>query len=187
MKIYSGVEAKKSAGGREILPAGGYVAKIMDVNEVAYDWGNVLVFSFDIAEGEYKDFFAKDYRAQESEDKKWRGTYRLTEPKEDGTEKDGWAKRTLSNMIWAFETSNPGYHWDWNEKGLKGKLVGVLYRNREWEMNNNTGWTTECCSLTGTSEIKNGAFKMPKDKPLPAKTETPVFVPVDTANNDLPF
>lgn len=190
MKPFNGFESKKSAGARELLPAGGYVAKILDAVEVRYDWGNVLLISFDILEGDYKDFFKKDHKDQDREDKKWRGAYRLTEPKDDGSEKDGWTKRTFGNAIWAIESSNPGYHWDWNEVALKDKVVGVLFRNREWEMNGNTGWTTECCSLTSADEIRQGKFRQPKDKPLknkPAETASSAFAEISEDDGDLPF
>lgn len=188
MKQFSGFEAKKSAGARELLPAGGYVAKILNAEEVSYDWGNVLLISFDILEGQYKDFFATDYHNQDREDKKWRGTFRLNVPKDDGSEKDGWTKRTFGNSIWSVEASNPGYHWDWNEATLKGKIVGVLFRNREWEMNGNTGWTTECCALTSVDDIRQGKFRQPKDKPLKSNNMTGSvnFENVDTSG-ELPF
>lgn len=189
MKKFAGFEAKKSGGAREILPAGGYVAKILNAEEVSYDWGNVLLISFDILEGDYKDFFATDYKGQDREDKKWRGTYRLSEPKDDGSEKDGWTKRTFGNAIWAIEESNPGYHWNWDETTMKGKIVGVLFRNREWEMNGNTGWTTECCALTSADDIRNGNFRQPKDKPLKATSvsSTGNTWQEDTSNSELPF
>lgn len=171
MKKFNGFEAKKSAG-REQLPAGGYVAKIMAAEEVHYDWGDVLLISFDIAEGQYQGFFASDYKSQDKEDKKWRGTYRARIPADDGSEKDEWTKRSFGNTIWAVEDSNNGYHWDWNESSLKGKTVGVLYRNKEWEMNGNTGWTTECCAFASASDVRDGKFKMPKDKPLKKSDST---------------
>lgn len=169
MKAFNGFEAKKQGGEREKLPAGGYVAKIMNAEEISYSWGSVLLISFDVIEGEYKDFFRRDYQENTNEDRKWRGTYRLTIPRDDGSEKDEWTKRTFGNAIWAIEDSNRGYTWDWNEAGLKNKTVGVLFRNREWEMSGNTGWTTECCKLTSVDDIRNGKFKMPKDKPLENK------------------
>lgn len=185
MKPFTGFEAKKSQG-RETLPAGGYVAKILDAKEARYDWGDVLVLSFDILEGEHKNFFAADYKAQDQEDKKWRGTFRITLPKDDGSERDTWTKRGFNNSIWAIEESNPGYKFDWDEQKFKGKTVGVLFRNREWEMNGSTGWTTECCKLTSVQEIRENAFQTPKDKPLPAKPATPAFAPVEDMG-DLPF
>lgn len=189
MKKFTGFEAKKSGGAREILPAGGYVAKILNAEEVSYDWGNVLLISFDILEGDYKDFFAADYKGQDREDKKWRGTYRLRIPNDDGSEQDGWTKRTFGNAIWAIEESNPGYNWNWDETTMKGKVVGVLFRNREWEMNGNTGWTTECCALTSADDIRKGNFRQPKDKPLKSASvsNTSSTWQEDTSNSELPF
>ena len=165
LKSYNNYSAKKSAS-REPLPAGGYVCKILDVKLVNYTWGDVLVLSHDIAEGQYQNHFRKDYQEQTNEDKKWRGTVRINLPKDDGSEKDAWTKRTFENSMWAFEASNPGFRFDWDEQKLKGLLVGVLYRNKEWEMNGSRGWTTESCALTSIDDIRNGNFKMPKDKPL---------------------
>ena len=170
MKAFSGFAPEKSSS-REQLPVGGYIAKILNAEEVTYDWGSVLLIYFDIAEGDYKDFFKKDYDAQQREDKKWRGTYRLNIPKDDGSEKDGWTKRKFNNAIWCVEDANPGYHWNWDEKSLKGKMTGVLFRNEEWEHNGNTGWSTRCCAFTAVGDIRDGKFKMPKDKPLKNKAQ----------------
>lgn len=178
MKSFNGYKAQKQGGAREILPAGGYVAKILNAEEKRYDWGDVLLISFDISEGERTGFFNKDYQENANEDKKWRGTYRLPIPKDDGSERDGWTKNTFGGAMWAIEESNPGYAWDWDEKTLKGKTVGVLFRNKEWEMNGNTGWTTECCKLESADDIRNGKFRMPKDKPLKNKqSNASDFVP----------
>lgn len=84
--------------------------------------------------------------------------------------------------MWAVESSNSGYHWDWNESGLKGKLVGVLFRNKEWEMNGNTGWTTECCSMVDVESVRQNRFTMPKNKPL--KRAEPSYSQVSVASQD---
>lgn len=75
MKPFNGYEAKKQVA-REPLPAGGYVVKVLDVQELTYSWGSVLEISFDVVDGERKGFFAADYKNQTQEDKKWRGKYR---------------------------------------------------------------------------------------------------------------
>lgn len=192
MKAFNGMKPKKSTSARELLPAGGYVAKIMKAEEVIYDWGKVVIISFDISEGEFKEFFAKDYRGQTQEDKKWRGVYRLIEPKDDGSEKDEWTKNSFNNSIWSIEESNPGYHFDWDETKFKGKFVGVLFREKEWAYEGNTGWTTECCALTDIGSIRNKTFKVPKKKPLkdserPAAASA-VFEPAaEEDSGDLPF
>lgn len=195
MKQFSGYKAEAPVR-REKLPAGGYVARIMDAREQENSYGSVLLISFDIAEGEHKDFFAADYRKQQWEDKKWHGTYRLWVPKDDGSEGDARTKRNFGNAMWAVEASNSGYHWDWNEGGLKGKLVGVLFRNKEWEMNGSSGWTTECCSLIDVDSIRQNRFTMPKDKPLKERAAASAPVPAASAgfeevaiesDDDLPF
>lgn len=189
MRPYNGFEAKKSGGAREQLPAGGYVAKIMDAKEVRYDWGGVIQISFDVAEGEYRDFFRTDYNGNTNEDRKWRGVFRLPVPKDDGSEKDGWTKNAFNNAVWALEASNPGYHWDWDESKWKGKTVGVLFRNREWEWEGRTGWNTEACALTSDSDIREGKFRMPKDKPLAKKSSfaSAGFTSFAEDDDELPF
>lgn len=191
MEGYNGYKAEKSAA-RELLPAGGYAAKILDAKEQKYDWGRVLLISFDIIEGDFKDFFKADYNGQTGEDKKWRGVMRLNVPKDDGSEKDDWTKRSFGNAMWAIEDSNSGFKWDWDETKLKGKLVGVLFRNREWEMYTDqgykTGWTTECSNLSSIEDIRNGKFKVPKDKPLSGKKASSFSEAASTgADDDLPW
>ena len=176
MKQFSGFKAEKSTT-REQLPVGGYVAKILNAEEVTYSWGSVLEIYFDILEGAHAGFFKKDFDAQKGEDKKWRGKYRLSVPKDDGSEKDGWTKRTFHNAIYCIEDGNPGYHWNWDETTLKGKIVGVLFRNEEWEYNGNTGWSTRACALACVGDIKDGNFKMPKDKPLKNKQNNTPAIP----------
>lgn len=161
------VEIKRSIT-NEPLPAGGYVAKILNAKVDEYSWGEVLVISFDIAEGDYKDFFAKQYQANTNEDKKWKGNFRLTVPQESNQYFES-QKRAFGNALACIEESNSGYHWNWNEAELKGKLVGVLFRNKEWEMNEKTGWTTEACTFVSVDEIRTNTYKMPKDKPLANK------------------
>lgn len=183
------VEIKRSVSGSDPLPAGGYVAKIMNAEVKEYNWGEVLVISFDIAEGEYKDFFANQYRANTSEDKKWKGNFRITVPQE-GNQWYESQKRSFGNAIACIEESNGGYRWDWDEAKLKGKIVGVLFRNFEWEVNGNTGWSTECGMFVSTDDIRNGKFKPMKDRPLKNKT-TEVkpandFVEI-VSDEDLPF
>lgn len=184
MKPFGGYEAKKQGGERENLPAGGYVAQILNAEELQYDWGSVLLLSFDVAEGDFKAFFRKDFEENTNEDRKWRGTYRLRIPKDDGSEKDAWTKRTFGGAMWAIEDSNPGYHWDWNEAGLKGRTVGVLFRNKEWEIEGRTGWTTECCKLISADDVREGRYKMPKDKPLDKPQQAGGFTALASAPAD---
>jgi hypothetical protein len=186
MKAYKGFESKVM-GDFEQLPSGGYVCEIKQAEEIQNQrGGSRLEISVDIAEGDYKGYFANLYKADTREDKKWRGTFRLRLPKDDGSEQDAWKKRSLGNTIWALEQSNPGFSWDWDEKKLKGKKIGLLYRNKEWEMNGRTGWTTEAISAESIDNIREGKFRIPKDKALPVKATTPVFTEEED-DGELPF
>ena len=190
MKAFNGLEIKKSVGASEPLPAGGYVAKILNAKVEEYSWGEVLVISFDIAEGEYKDFFSKQYRENTREDKKWKGNFRLTVPQEGNQYFEG-QKRTFGNAIWAIEESNPGYKWDWVEAALKGKMVGVLFRNYEYDVDGRQGWSTEACTFVSVEDVRTGNFKQPKDKPLRNKTANNStesdFSALDDVESGLPF
>lgn len=187
MREYKDFRAERSSPGRETLPAGGYVCKIISAKVEQNDWGDVLVVAHDVSEGEFEGIFKRDYDNNDREDKKWRGTYRLRLPKDDGSEQDAWKKRSFSNLIWAIEQSNPGFTWDWDEKKLKGKKVGLLYRNKEWEMGGRSGWTTEAAGSESIDNIRNGKFKMLKDKPLPEKPAAPVFTEDVEDDGELPF
>ena len=187
MKRYD-VKPEKPSGGRETLPAGGYVCSIMNAKVESNDWGDTLVIAHDVCEGEFSGIFKRDYENNPNEDKKWRGTFRLKLPKDDGTEQDGWKKRSLSNFLWALEQSNPGFAFDWDEKKLKGKKIGLLYRNKEWEYNGRSGWTTEAAGTESIDNIREGKFRALKDKPL-ANKPVQAFTEIDdTEETDgLPF
>ena len=189
IRSYNGFKAERTAA-KETLPAGGYVAKIMDATVLKYDWGEVLKIDFDIAEGEHKGFFAADYRANTSENKKWRGNYRINIPNENNQYFDS-QRKSFNNLIACLEETNAGYHFDWDETKLKGKGIGVLFRNKEWEYNDSTGWTTECCAVTTAEDIRNGKFKTPKDKALKKTGYTAAastsFAELDDDDSDLPF
>lgn len=163
MKKLEGYEKAQAYSDTERLPIGGYVLKIMDVKYQTNDWGDVILLSFDIAEGDQKDFFASNYKAQTGEDKKWKGTYRLRVPKDDGSEQDNWTMRRFKTVMNAFEDSNSGYHWNWDEQTLKGKLIGALFNNKEYEFNGRHGFFTNCHSLVTVEKIRSGKFEIPED------------------------
>lgn len=186
MKPIQNFTAEKAAAGT--LPKGGYLATILHQEIKKYDWGEVLILSFDINDGEYKNFFTRQYEENTKEDKKWKGIFRLTVPDENSKFFEG-NKRAFSNAIWAIEQSNEGYTWNWDEKTLEGKKVGVLFRNKEWEMNGDSGWTTECCALESIENIKSGNFRMPKDKSLKKSSDSGFFTDIKSIDNgdELPF
>ena len=149
------------------LPKGAYVLEIKGASVQNNSVGEYVKISFDIAEGEYSNYYTKDYESQTGEDKKWRGIYLLNIPKDDGSEKDGWAKRKFKTFVETLEESNPGYHFDWDEAGFKGRLIGGLFNIREYEKSDGSiGQATNLAQVTTVEKVRGGNYKLPNDKLL---------------------
>ena len=192
IKRFGDYEATKSYREAQVLPKGGYVLKIMGAEICENKVGQYVKISVDIAEGEYKDYYANDYMNQQSEDKKWRGNYLLNVPNDDGSEKDGWTKRRFKTVIEALEESNTGYHFDWDEKKFEGKLIGGLFNEREYEFNGDIKKSTNLAQLCSVEKIRKGTYQLPEDKLLSrtnaTNTATPGFMSIpDGIGDSLPF
>lgn len=198
MKPFNGYNETQVMTNRPKLPVGAYLVEIKKAEEKVYNFNgesfSKLEISFDIAEGEYKDFYADDYRSQSTEDKKWKGVLRQTLPKDDGSKEDEKSKRFFKTMIAAIEDSNTGYHWDWHEETLKGLKVGCVFQNQEWAFNGRCGWKAQPYSFISTESYKSGEFYMPADKPLTNKSPTTIMNQYNTyeeiesvSDTDLPF
>lgn len=193
IKKFNSYEKTQAYKDYEQLPKGGYILKIMGAEVYENRNGQYVKISCDIAEGEYKDFYSKEYRAQQSEDKKWHCNYLLNVPKDDGTEQDGWTARRFKTVIEALEESNSGYHFDWDERKFKGKLIGGLFNEREYEKNDGTvGRATNLAQLCTVEKIREGKFKIPADKLLKGKQSQSAsnddFMTLpDGADEELPF
>lgn len=188
MKKFNGYETAQAFTEVEKLPTGGYIIGILSAEEIKYSWGNVLEIKFDIAEGEYKNFFTNQYKNSQLEDKKYKGTYRMNVPKEDGSDMDEWTIRKFKSDITAIEESNPGFHWAWDEKQLEKKKTGAIFFEKEYDFEGRQGFFTTLHSFRSIQSIKDGKFKIPKPKLLKAKAE-PInddFTPVEDLD-DLPF
>jgi hypothetical protein len=184
MKAVNGYSEAKAMNFSQVerLPIGGYILNIFDVKEDSNDYGDVIILAFDIAEGEQKGFFKKQYENSTLENKKWKGTYRLKIPTQKSNSEDDEKKykRSLGffkSQIEAIAESNNikiDCSKEWNINILKNKKVGALFGNKEWEMVINgqtkSGWFTNCDHLINTKKINDGDFDIPKDKPLKEKS-----------------
>lgn len=200
MKQFNGYDdAKKNASvnATEKLPAGCYVGKIMGVR---YDEGkngnsDMITLQLDIAEGEQKDFFRKQYEANADENKKWKGKTIVYVPTDDGSVRDGWTKNAFAKWTNSIEQSNPGYSWDWDENKWKGKMVGLAYRNAFKNIEGKDIQYTEIAFPCEVQKVRDGKVPMPKDKiykgygsstKSSVDTEDFVSVPNDSPE-DIPF
>ena len=184
MKQYN-VTIERGSSAKATLPAGLYEVKIIQAKvETSSNGSPMLVLAYDIAEGEYKDFYKKDFDSRATDaNRKWRGTFRLFLPKEDGSDQDARNSATLGHALWAIEDSNEGFHFDWDEKHLVGKTVGINVRNKEYDYNGIQGWTTECGKLESVKDIRDGRAKVMRDRALKRVSTSGDFFGAPPAQN----
>ena len=117
-------------------------------------------------------FYSNRYKIDAESDAtkaKWKGTYKLFIPKNDGSEGDETTKKILKTFITSIERSNPGYDWEkanWDEKTLVGKQFIGVFGLREFETNDGRVIPfTECRSVRST-ENDISKINIPKVKLL---------------------
>lgn len=191
MKPINNWNEVKPAGEFENITAGGKIIQIKKVVEKKNrnNDGRHFEILFDVHEGEEKDFFERDYRNQNREDKFWKGIIRQNIPDESSPKFDmqcSFFKRFTN----AFEESNPGYHWDWNEAGLVGKICGCVFGEVEKESKKGNIYTAaEPSEIVSVDAIRSGNFKIPDKKLLKRGNNTSSgFAELASGDDgDLPF
>lgn len=152
---------------RKKLPVGAYVCRIQQCAVQTVKGGSqMLAVAFDITDGEWAGYYAQDFKSNTAADKKWKGVLRLFLPKDDGSEKDETTKSILKGFITAVEQSNAGFVWNWDERSLNGKTVGILFRNEQWQYNGKTGWTAKAFRAMSVDDVADGNYTIPEDRPL---------------------
>jgi hypothetical protein len=144
------------------VPPGWYPAVILNVAEGETQNGSPFIeFAVDIIDGEYVQYYKKEFDSQRPADgkKRWRGTVRyFTTDKAVGM---------LKGAIKAIEESNPGYTFDWDEAKVKGKKVGLGIHREEYEATDGKIKTaTRPYALCAIQKVLSGEMPEPKDKPL---------------------
>lgn len=172
-----------AVGYGETLPAGGYVCRIMCVEETVSKTRNepMIKISLDIAEGPYKDFFAKAYRADKRPDKKWSFNAVVNQlvydPNGANTTNKGF-----KTFITAAEESNPNFKTQWGDAFcgcFKNKLIGVIFRREQFlASDNSTPFATKAFAFRSADAIRRGV-PIPPDKLLDDNTsgQTATSVP----------
>lgn len=183
--------------GSEQLPTDkAYVCEIKGAKEVDYTTDNGyrvhrVDIALDVCEGEYEGFYQKKFDDSQDEDKKWKGVVKLNIPKFDGTEKDNWTVKSFNTQFVAIEDSNPGYTWNNVLDSLKGKKIGLVLRDKEWEFNGNRGFYSEPYKLISVSNARAQKFRKPNTKYLSSESTGDVasgFTPISNAvDEELPF
>lgn len=181
-KIENWENVKASDGGFERPCAGGYICRIINVEDVPIDTntnkGNYLKIEYDIAEGDFKDYYMEQNRH-------WGGDWIASFIRSYKEKAQGMFKH-FTNCV---EESNSGYSWDWNEKELIGKYIGLILGEEDYENRNGEIKTKLTVKDVKTVEdIKNGNFKIPQPKKIEKSQSTSPsdFKPVDF-DDKLPF
>lgn len=174
MKPINNWDAIEEMGTSEFrkLPAGGYVVKILSVEDKKDK--SYLELVYDIAEGEYKDYYSDDWGKDHPYAHQFRRSY---------TEKaQGFFKGFIKNV----EASNKGYTWNWDEKTLVGKVVGIVLGEEEYNKTNGTvGTRLYDKSIKSAEDIRKGNFVVPDLKVLENKVEPET--PEGFTEADIPF
>ena len=171
----------------EVLPAGGYVAKIVEVDD--RDWSGhkekAHMIQMDIAEGEHMALYARNNKGADAN--RWL-SYWFAEPVDGSPDwmlsKVGGIQTSLMESNNAVNLSDP-YSW-------KGKLIGVVVGNEEVESKSGTVYERPYVSYVCSADrIRKGDYKIPKVKKLPTITmplsSTELPDSFSAAEDDIPF
>lgn len=179
MRKIDGFENVQEATSFKRLPVDAYVCKIMNVNDVPMDAktgkGDYLKVFFDIAEGEHKGYFKKQYDADTRADKKWPNAGSFIRSYKDS------ALPMFKGFTNALEKSNKGYTWDYDEKKLKGKTIVLVIGDEEYLNQKGEKRTRNyVASVRSLEAYKAGDFTLPALKVLDeSKSATTSSTPAD--------
>lgn len=178
----------------EMLPKGAYVIKILNAREDPNKngSGSHLTIAFDIAEGDYQDFFRKQFDRSTNEDKKWPndGVYYLTVPT------DGCQEYVLTNWNTFFadlEDSNNGFVFQGDVQTLKNKLIGAKFALEQSEYNGRIYDHIKMRWTCVADDVRSGnPGQMPNDKLVEKSAPAPsndgwTNIPAGSFDDDLPF
>jgi hypothetical protein len=186
MKKIENYENVQASSGEFARPtAGGYICKIIDVEDVPLNEqgkGNYLRIDYDIADGEFAEYYKKQFD-------RWGGNWIANFIRSYKDTAVGMFKHFTNSV----EKSNTGYEWDWNEKGLIGKFVGLILGEEEYKNSAGEIKTKLVVKQVKTvDEIKNGDFSVPEKKKLEITNNAPKvdnfgFMKPELVQDDLPF
>lgn len=180
-------------GERKILPAGGYVCKILKAEETESKTGKQMIkIALDIAEGDYAGYFREMFDswkagADDPQSVKWPFT---------GTkwillyDSEGATNRDFKSFCTALEDSGVTV-WKndiFDVGALKDAKVGIIFRREEHEYQNTRSWRTVPWGFRSVKTIEDGTFNVPEDKPLAPKAGNyDLTDSFQAAEDDIPF
>lgn len=157
--------------------AGGYICKIISATDVPDK--EYIRLEYDISDGEFKGYW------QETAEKfGWWGGDFYRSYKES-------AHGMFKGFINAVEESNDGFKWQWDEKTLEGKQIGVVLGEEEYIKNDGSiGTRLKVRSTKSVQDIKDKRFRIPKLKKVEGEgSGTAAAIPTGSVirDDDMPF
>ena len=193
MKQFKGFERKVQVEW-EALPKGAYVIKLLNIKEEANknNSGTHLAIAFDVAEGEYAGFYKKAFENDTREDKKWNNdaVIYINCPEDNSPQ---WIIDNFNKFMTAVEDSNEGYHWGWDEKTLKNKLVGAKFCIEQSEYDGKIYYHTKAKWFIAAKKIRDGKYgKLPNDELITASVANDgptdfMNIPDNITDEEIPF
>lgn len=190
---YNEVEVTEFGDKPEDIKPGAYVLKIMNAKIERYSADSVAVkLAFDIAEGEFKGYFAKLYEynksGQYAENAKWKGTFNIFYPTSSDPERKKQQTSTFKRAITAINDSNtqkidPAKKFSLD--AFKGKLVGAAFGTVDHEWNGNNWTRCECRWLVSVDKVRSGEVDTPKHKGLKGAATTTAQTETASADSSL--
>lgn len=176
------------------LKPGGYICRIEKVIETLSKSGKeMIVIYLDIAAGEQKDYFKKQYENDKRDNRKWGCiVYQLVH------DSYGDTNRGFKTFNTSVEESNPGFKIIWGGQyceSLKNKLIGGVFGREQYKkQNGELAWNVKCFNFRSVETIKEGVA-VPEDRLYKENFENriygmnkPVRYIVESADDDdLPF
>lgn len=147
-----------SDGGFTPLPAGPYVARLVELND--NESREYVEAVFDIAEGEHANYYSDDWGKSHPYAHHFFMSY-----------KDS-ALGMLKGRLDAIAKSNPGFDPEaaWNAGRLDmfvGRLVGINLQEEEYERNDGeTGTRLNVCQVVNAQDVRDGKVKARPKKEL---------------------
>lgn len=145
------------------LPAGLYVCEILGVKQEEYNGHDRFVMQFDIADGEHKGFYQKQYNVEKAtnQNAKYKGVHRQY--------MDSNSLPFFKGLMTSVERSNQGFHFPWgtqgNEKTLVGKKFGAVMGREEFlTADGEKRMATKIVQIRSIDGLKDA--KVPEDKLL---------------------
>lgn len=157
-------QAQAYTGEFASLPAGCYVCVIKQVSQTeTQSHRPQLAVLFDIAEGDQKGFFQRQYdnAKKTGTDVKWKGVHKQI--------MDGSSLPFFKGLMTSIEKSNPGYTFQWgvenNERTLVGKKFGAVMGREEFmTQKGERRFATKVVQIRSLDGLKEA--EVPEDKLL---------------------